>query len=434
SVPEWAHVLPDHKFFTRKRLIGAGITILLLVLVAWVNYPFLPNPIILIFNRPSTDLSSTSAAGQWSMNGGTLDQTRTIAPSGLPPAGEPGWSVDAGLPTQSAPIVADGVIYQGSHFKFMALEAATGDILWELPTTGPVHASAAVAGDLVYVSLINRRVWALDRRTGDLRWEFEAEDAIIASPVVANGIVYFGSWDGNLYARDAATGDKIWTYETAGRVSHHIALDGGVLVVTDDAGQMHTLNARTGQNRLVYRTTRSPSSASVATNDTVYFPSDGSIFAIDSRVKEIPWQFQFKAVWAQLWLWQVPGVPPPKGQQGGLWRFSPEGSDSSIISAPAISQGVFYVGDLQGSFYAQTAQTRDDIWRIQTPGRIYASPVVVGDRIYFGTDDGTLYALNRADGSILWQHSLGAPIKLPPAYAGDRIYLRTSDGDLHMVK
>jgi outer membrane protein assembly factor BamB len=331
-------------------------------------------------------------------------------------------------------VVSQGVIYLGSHFKFLALDATSGQTLWEREINGPVHASAAVAGDLVYVPLINRRVLALDRNTGDLRWEFSAGDSIIAAPVVAKGIVYIGSWDGKIYARDAATGAKIWTYQTSGRVSYPVALGDGVLVVSDDVGQTHTLNPRTGQNRLVYRTPRAATGASVTANALAYFPSDGALYAIDSQQKEIPWQFQFKQVWTQLWLWQTPGVPPPPSQQGERWQFSPLGNDSTILASPAMSQGVLYVGDLQGNFYAQDALTAQDHWKFSAQGRIFASPLVVGERVYFGTDAGILYALNRADGSLRWHIALGAPIKLPPAYAQGRIYLRTEEGNLHAVE
>ena len=110
-------------------MIRWSIAALLLALVAWVNDPFFPNPVVLIVNRPSTDLSSNCATGQWSMDGGALDQSRRVIASTAPPVGRLRWSVNAGLPTQSRPVVSQGVIYLGSHFKFLALDAASGPVI-----------------------------------------------------------------------------------------------------------------------------------------------------------------------------------------------------------------------------------------------------------------------------------------------------------------
>jgi hypothetical protein len=71
---------------------------------------------------------------------------------------------------------------------------------------------------------------------------------------------------------------------------------------------------------------------------------------VDTDTREIPGQFLLKQIWAQFWLWQVPGVPRPPGQQGGRWRFSPEDPEQGIITSPALTPEALYVGDIQGNF------------------------------------------------------------------------------------
>ena len=93
------------------------------------------------------------------------------------------WSVDLGEPTFSEPIVLDGVIYLGAHFKIVALEASSGRTLWTKTTTGPVQASLAAAGDYLYVGLLDHRVLALDLKTGETRWEYQT-GGIVTAPIL----------------------------------------------------------------------------------------------------------------------------------------------------------------------------------------------------------------------------------------------------------
>ncbi len=390
-----------------------------------------------MFNRPTTQLSSGLAPDRWAMDGGDIAQNKAIQEVDFPlrqPSGQALWSVPLGASTRSGPIVSDGRIYLGGHFKIYALDAATGAVHWELPTTGPVQGNLAAAGDLVFAGLLDHRLLALDAATGKTVWQFQAEDFITAAPVIDQGIVYFGSWDNNIYALDAATGENIWTYQATDAIGSPSAIRDGVLAIGDRNGRMHLLNARTGQNRLVFRTPKSNYAAAVMAHDLVYFAAGGRLYAIDATEKEIPGQYQFKRVWAQLWLWKVPGIPKPSGQQGGRWRFSPDGDDSSIVAAPSVANARLYIGDLQGKLYAVDALDGNEVWRFQAEGGIHASPIVVGNRVYIATQEGRIYAIDRSAGQPIWELALASPINQPLAFANGKLYSRTSDGQLHAIQ
>jgi len=330
--------------------------------------------------------------------------------------------------------VVDGVVYIGAHFKVLALDSKTGDPIWEQEATGPVHSSLAVADDLVYMGSFDHRILAFDRATGLIKWQVKTGDAISSSPAARDGMLYFGSWDSYVYALDAATGEQIWRSYTVGDVRGPVALDGGSLYASDNEGSLHILNARTGQKRFRFRIPSSATAAPTVANGLVYFPSGGVMFAVDAGVREIPGEFKLKKVWAQLWIWQVPGVPKPPGQRGGLWRFSPPTPKLGFIAPPAATQEAIYAGDILGNFYARDAIQGSAVWSFQAGGGIVSSPVVLGNLVIFGARDGVLYALNRADGSSVWQLSLGAPIEVSPVFAEGLLYVRTSDGRLHAVQ
>ncbi len=251
---------------------------------------------------------------------------------------------------------------------------------------------------------------------------------------MAKGIVYIGSWDGFLYALDAATGRLIWKHQTLGQVRSPPAIDRGVLYVTSNDGVLYILSARTGQSRLRFRTPGVAMESPVAANGLAYFTSAGVLYAVDARAREIPGQYLLKQVWAQFWVWQVPGIPRPPGQQGGRWRFSPEKISKGFASSVAVSPEAVYVGDTQGYFYARDALLGTELWQFRAKGAIVGAPAIVGSQVYFGSKDGFLYALDRMRGTLTWQLSLGAPIEVPPIFSAGRLYVRTTDGRLHAIE
>ncbi|HEY4284401.1 MAG TPA: PQQ-binding-like beta-propeller repeat protein [Chthoniobacterales bacterium] len=184
---------------------------------------------------------------------------------------------------QSSPVVAGGVVYTGCRdSNVYALDAATGKEKWKFfnemswVNTAPalnqgklffatsdsslfhvvdaatgksvnrqqgkafMFSSPAVAGDVVFIGVLNGTLEARDINSGELLWDYQVEKskqnkgwvltadrkfnepllsysqwreaptvaterqfgigAIFSSPLVANGIVYFGSTDGYLYA------------------------------------------------------------------------------------------------------------------------------------------------------------------------------------------------------------------------------------------
>jgi outer membrane protein assembly factor BamB len=433
-VPEWAGPLRGRRrVFTGRRVALFSILLVFLGFVLWLNFPFIPDPVILLFKGPTASLTSDSQPSQWSTSGRNINQTRYVAAPHRQPVGQVRWSQHLGPPTRSAPIIVDGVIYIGGHFKIMALEANTGRLLWEKDTTGQVHSSLAAAGGNLYLGLLDHRLIALDAQTGELHWEYMTQDIVTAPPVVARGIVYAGSWDGFIYALDATTGELIWQREVHNSVRHSVAVQGGTLFAADDSGNLYILDARTGQERLMFRTPGSATASPVAANGLVYFPSGGRVYTVDAGTTEIPGQFFIKQVWAQFWIWQVPGVPRPPGQQGGRWRFSPDDPERGVIASPALTPEALYAGDIQGNFYAQDARSGAELWRFQAQGGIMASPVVVGDKVYFGSKEGLLYALDRFTGETIWQLSLESPIEVAPVFAGGYLYVRTADGLLHAI-
>ena len=442
ELPEWATtgVEPSHALLSRVRLRRWRLTILVVLVFVlgfgfWLSVPFIPDPVVLLFKKPTSDLTSASLPGQWSSVAWNLGGTRNIEDFSRQPKGQILWSKNLGNHTYSAPIVVDGIIYAGGDFKALALEAQTGETIWEIPTPGRMNHSFAVSDSYLYMGLSDHRLLALDGRTGDTRWEFFAEFPITSSPIVAEGMVFFGSSDRFVYSVDAATGNLIWKHRLNGNLRSSPTISGGYLYATDSDGNLNILNARTGQTRFRFRTAASASDAPTVENGLAYFPSGGRLFAVDAEARTVWGEFEFKKVWSQFYIWQFPGVPRPPRQRGERWRFAPEKSASrGIVTSPAVTPEALYYGDTAGYVYARAVSSREELWRFRAEDGIVSSPVILGDRLYFGAKDGFFYALDRSNGRLLWRISLSAPIEVSPVFAQGRFYVRTSDGRLHVIE
>lgn len=85
------------------------------------------------------------------------------------------------------------------HSSFAALDAATGEVVWQIPEPhgGLAQAAVSVADGVLYASSLNNYMYAIDAATGEVLWEFEGEGSSNAGPAIVDGSIYWG----NGYAR-----------------------------------------------------------------------------------------------------------------------------------------------------------------------------------------------------------------------------------------
>src|SRR5438270_4464696 len=77
-----------------------------------------------------------------------------------------------------------------------ALDAATGKILWQTadPTANTIdRGSVSVANGVMYVGSNSGQMYALNATTGDLLWNFASGGTVIDGPSIVDGTLYWGS-------------------------------------------------------------------------------------------------------------------------------------------------------------------------------------------------------------------------------------------------
>ena len=449
-LPVWAQHRRRNWFLSRlswRRMIFSLAVALIIVFLIWINFPFAPNPIILLKNI-QTDMTVDTSAGVWSVAGRDLRNTRYISEGFPPPEGEIAWTASIPEPLNSEPVAQHGSIYVGSADGVYSLSERTGErrVGWVGETPGRINAGAAVVESYLFFGSTDHTVNSWNVLTGEAWWSFPAWDTVEVAPVVSDGLVYVSSGKGWLYALDAYDGSVIWDIHLDSDASGSVAVHDRRLFVGDDQGIFYILSARTGQERFRFRTLKTIAGAPVisADGERAFFPSSGQLYAVSAEQREVPGLFQFKNIWAQLWLWQVPGVPRPPGQQGGLWRYSPENSLQGIYSSPALVEeevsSTLYVGGHDGVMYALNSVDGELMWTFRADLPIHASPLVVKDQLIFGdgrrgiAGRGNLYSINRDDGTENWRMSFASPITIPPIISGEYLIVRTEDGTIYGIK
>ena len=69
--------------------------------------------------------------------------------------------------------------------QLIAIDAATGDVVWDAELPGDGFGGATVVNDLVFTSVITGLILALDRASGDIVWRHQAPGGINGWPAVA---------------------------------------------------------------------------------------------------------------------------------------------------------------------------------------------------------------------------------------------------------
>jgi len=144
---------------------------------------------------------------------------------------------------ETTPIVVNGIMYAttpvtDNKMKIMAINAATGDKIWETTydlgaykiCCGPVNRGVAVAYGKVYAVTLDAQLLALDAQSGEMLWQKTLADPQVGysetmAPQVYDGKVVVGSAGGEwpiagfVAAYDAKNGKEIWRWDSTDQKS-----------------------------------------------------------------------------------------------------------------------------------------------------------------------------------------------------------------------
>jgi outer membrane protein assembly factor BamB len=338
----------------------------------------------IIGDSPGDSVSPTVANGVVYVEGNYTDEnmlyafsaTGTTGCSGTPKTCKPLWTAATDGYPDSAPAVADGVVYIGSSDGDLYAFSADGTTgcsgtpktctpLWAGLTDGYVNSSPAVADGVVYV--MSDKLYAFSTAPGSTNcsgtppnktctplWTGAGatQGGLTSSPAVANGEVYVGSYDGKLYAFSAAgtTGcsgtpkscKPLWTGATGSEIDSSPAAAYGVVYVGSDDGKLYAFSAAgtTGCSGTpkackplwtgATNSTLAVSSSPAVANEVVYVGSDDE----------------------KLYAFSAAGTTGCSGTPKSCKPLWTGATGGQIYSSPAVANGVVYVGSYDDKLYA----------------------------------------------------------------------------------
>ncbi len=319
------------------------------------------------------------------------------------------WNTQVAEWITAPPVIANGMIFVGGHAaepgnygRFVGLNAADGNIIWELRahkeflaagcvvggktlyvTSGPkivgvdamtgkqnwsadmgadIYGSPVVVANLLLVTSSNGRVAAFSTQTGVLTWAFEAEGQILCGPTASEDTVWFGGADSTVYALELASGQEMWTYTTGGEIQAACSYLHGSLLVASLDHRLHCLHAFDGRRR---------------------------------------------------------------------WEFECNGE---IHSSPAGWENTVVVGTRERCVYGISADSGQRKWRFPTDDWVDAAPSISGRTVYVGSHDEHLYALERESGILLWRQHLGCELSSEAAISMGYVVVAGRDGKVYCFR
>ncbi len=229
------------------------------------------------------------------------------------------WTLPAGS-TEGVPIIRNGTMFvQGFGDIVQALNAETGDILWQYRHTleegaAPFHKRGlTLHGDKLYFGTSDVHVVALDARTGAVVWDqrvgdFRQREGLNGGPLVAQGKVMVGTTGTGVGAKpggpqivglDADTGAELWRLGTIAAEGEHGGDSwNGIPFEQRSGASVWTPGSYDPETKLAYFGTGNtydtgplllPNESPGTSSDALY---TNSTLAVDPETGELVWYYQ----------------------------------------------------------------------------------------------------------------------------------------------
>ncbi len=280
------------------------------------------------------------------------------------------------------PFFKDGIVYTAVQRKLLAIDTITKAVKWEFNAGDFIQSAPIVADNILYFNCNDRALYALNVSTGQLLWKFfqtpptPYDAANSSSPTVVNGVVYFASSDQHVYAVNALSGTLKW--KTFNSLGMGATIHSGVSVVNDKlyVGDFHrnllAFNISDGSQAWVFNPFGPMHSSPTVVDGVVYIGAAQHFYAVNAADGTLKWR-----------------IP----------------TAFYISSSPIVSGNTVYItadGANSGVLYALNIADGAQKWVFQNDHGFQGSPVVVGD-VVFCPSYSSVVAVNTGTGKLRWR-------------------------------
>lgn len=345
---------------------------------------------------PAIEKSAISLGKKWSR--GIGEQGKQVVSSQLLPA-----------------VDGDRIYAANADGRVLALETASGRVLWKSKLDLQVTSSVGAAGGLVAVGTRDGKVHLLDSNSGEPRWSAQASSEVLAAPAVSSDVVVVQAIDSRLQAFDTASGSLRWRYSAS---SAPLTLRGNAApVITDgmvysafDNGKLAALDARTGlqmwEQRFAIFDGRNEIERVIDAQATPVVASDVVVAAAVNQ--------------------HIVGFERGSGQP--TWDYK-----ASIGKNMAQAAGSVFAVDADDKVVSLRESTGREVWsNTDLTGRTLSAPAVIGDYVAVADKEGYIHLLSADTGSYSGRSKIGDAGRPARLLAVDgTLYALTASGKLY---
>ncbi len=299
------------------------------------------------------------------------------------------WRVDLELEDEDEGFFGGGIAHDAGRIfvttgfaRLFALDAGSGEVIWQRAVSCPMRAAPTVSGGRVFAITLDNRLYALAADDGRRLWEHSGiqENAGLlgsASPAVAGSVVVVPYSSGELFGLLVDNGRELWSetlsslnrFDPLAKLAHirgMPVIDRGMVLAISHAGRMMAIDIRRGQR----------------------------VWDINLGGVQMPWV-------------------------GGDFIFVLT-NDAQVVCLTRREGRVRWVRPLPR--FEDPENLEDPI--------VWVGPVLAGDRLIVAGSHGEAMSISPYTGKVLGYIELPAPPAVAPVVANDTLYFLTQNADL----
>lgn len=350
------------------------------------------------------------------------------------------WTADAGAGSSgsrvlaTAPILAEGRLYSlDAETTVYSIDAATGKEVWEVDLTPEEEDSdegrgggVAYEAGRVFVTTGFGEVVALDAASGEILWRTAAGTPFRAAPTANGGRVFTITSDNQMICVNQADGAILWRHrgivESAGILAATSpAVSGSIVIVPYSSGELYALRVENGNTLWSDSLTRTGNVTSLTElNDIAGRPviDRGRVYAVSHSGRAVAIDIR---TGERVWTRNIAGVQTPWVAGGFIFTVTLE---AEVVALSRRDGRIRWIQQLQRF---EDEEDRD--------GPIeWSGPVLAGDRLILVSSEGEAVSLSPYTGEQLGMIDLPDGVYIPPIVANETLYVLTDDARLVALK
>jgi len=320
-----------------------------------------------------------------------------------------------------APVIVDNVVYAAAtDGSVVAVQLASGKVLWRVQTRLPLSGGPGVGAGLVVVGSSDGQLWALDEKTGAARWKTAVNGEILAPALVTAQRVVVRTTDSRVHAYDAQTGATAWVNE---EVMPRLTLRGlskpvlvnDMVIIGFDSGKIAAYSLLNGD--LLWNTVVSPSKGKTELDRLVDFDGEMAQSGHELYVAGFQGRVAMLAV-----------------DSGQTWWAH---DASSVRGVGLLESTALVMTDAEGDVVGMKPKDGTTLWTQKALRRRNLTSPVLQDHAFVVADfEGVVHWLDSSDGHLLARQTTAKkkPIRATPAVSGPWVVVQNEAGSLYAFK